>query len=297
LTGHPPECIQNEDAGDPAKIHDHPPTPNPQTKHTMKTTSLVKVLGIATLAAAASIATSQAQTLIAHYELQETSLTPSGAVYNGVEDSTGTQVDGSYWAVADLGSTVSGLVGQAGPNVGGDTLSYGFLESNDWGVSTNVSNLLPATGNFAVYVTFKTTTPFTGDQGHLFSNNNGSNAGRANLFVSNGVVGWFQNNGVTLTSTTNVTDGNWYTVGIAREGIRFELILDGSVVATGNSSGAIDTATTWMLGRQRNGVNPFEGNISDVQVYDGYIVIPEPGTFVLLGLGLGALVLVRRRRH
>jgi hypothetical protein len=263
----------------------------------MKTTSLVKVLGIATLAAAASIATSQAQTLIAHYELQETSLTPSGAVYNGVEDSTGTQVDGSYWAVAGLGSTVSGLVGQAGPNVGGDTLSYGFLESNDWGVSTNVSNLLPATGNFAVYVTFKTTTPFTGDQGHLFSNNNGSNVGRANLFVSNGVVGWFQNNGVTLTSTTNVTDGNWYTVGIAREGIRFDLILDGSIVATGDSSGAIDTATTWMLGRQRNGVNPFEGNISDVQVYDGYIVIPEPGTFVLLGLGLGALVLVRRRRH
>jgi hypothetical protein len=271
----------------------------------MKTTSLVKVLGIATLAAAASIATSQAQTLIAHWELEETSLSDvGGGTYGYITESVAPTSIGRYWAVTGQQAYIDSVINQPGPG-GADARAYRFDRTNNYGVSTYNDSIIPATGDFSIVVSFKKT--YDGFQGHLFSNNN-AQAGRANLFLQSPNVAagdpmrlrWFLNNGSSfeMEGTTDILDDTWYDASISRQGNNWELRLNGNLEAAGTDSQAIGQGGNfyWMIGRDRGGANPFDGEISDVKVYDGY-VIPEPGTFVLLGLGLGALVLVRRRRH
>jgi len=258
----------------------------------MKTTSLVKVLGIATLAAAASIATSQAQTLIAHYEFNETSLTDPGNTgeFGPVVDSTGTQANADYVAIP--GFNISTRINQAGPS--GDK-AFLFLRNTTYGVNTNQVDLLSATGDFSVLMSINTGYKVAGQILYLFSNNN-NQAGRSDLYLQDGLLKWFHNGGVSLADTTDIADNTWHTVGIARENNDFKLIVDNNVVDTDSSAGAMSQTVDWWIGLRPTKQSPYDGYISDVKIYDA-AVIPEPGTFVLLGLGLGALVLVRRRRH
>jgi hypothetical protein len=279
---------------------------------------LVKVLGIATLAAVASIATSQAQTLIHHWDLEEqfSDLSwQSGAPFNGnwgiVTDAYDTQ-GGAYLGFNNDatgtnsisgGSALDNLVGKTGPG-NGDNYAFEF-EAINAGTYTNriytyQTDAVPTTGDFSIYVSFNTS--YDGFQGHLFSNNAGQ-AGRANLYVENGRLKWFLNNGSSFvleeTTPTDVADGDWHVGGIAKNGDDWDLVLDGNIIASGsnNQSPSATAGNYWTIGGAKTGANLFDGLISDVKVYDGYIVIPEPGSFALLGLGLGALVLVRRRRH
>ena len=249
---------------------------------------VVSLLAVSSLSGAA---------LIHHWTLDETSLTWEGGVWNGVQNSVAGNPVGALWGYAET-SDLSGVVGQPGvPLYSGDN-SFNFIEpSGISGVNTGVMTAIPATGDFTLLVWMKTTAHATG-QGHLFSNNN-NQSGRANLAVLDGKLFWFVNGGLNAASNvaidsgaTKVNDGQWYQAGVARQGDRFDLLLNGDVVASGNSTAQISENQLWMIGRMRAFSGDFDGSIADVKIYDQYI--PEPATLLLLGLG--AAVLRRSRK-
>jgi hypothetical protein len=232
--------------------------------------------------------------LIHQWALDETSLTWNGTVWVDVIDSVPGNPTGQLWGYTSTSPVNTTVINQPGvPLYTGDT-AYNFTEST--GISAaflNNMSPIPTTGDFTVKVWMNTTNLHTA-QGHLFSNNN-NQAGRANLYLLNGALAWFQNGGVSLVDATadkgSIFDGNWHEVGIARQGDRFDLLRDGLVVATGNSTTAFTTTQSWMIGRMRASNGDYEGSIADVKVYDTYI--PEPATLLLLGLGA---MLVRKTR-
>jgi hypothetical protein len=208
---------------------------------------------------------------------------------------------GRYWAAAGQSNYIASVINQSGPG-GGDARAYRFESNNAYGVSTYMGGVVPATNEFRIVVSFKTDADYSASQGHLFSNNNGSNAGRANLMVIGNQLGFFVEGvtgggaNISLDSGTNlVNDGQWHVADVRRDSSNnWSLYLDSQLMDTGTGSVSIEQTTYWMLGRQRNGGNPFAGEISDVKVYD---VIPEPGTLSLLGIPLLGLLLRRRFRR
>lgn len=238
-------------------------------------------------------------TLIHHWALDETSLTFDGSTWSGVQDSTSSTA-GNLWGYAsgdDLTQTGLGVLGNAGP-LGGSDFAYDFaVDSGTSGVATNISTALPATGDFTLLAWIQTTNPQT-SQGHVFSNNN-AQTGRANLFVQNKkALFWAQ--GFTdgaISSTSDVDDGIWHLLGVARSSGTFYLSVDGEVQDSFDGpSVSIDQGTMWMIGRQRSYAGNYEGLVGDVQVYDEALAdyVPEPATLAMLGLGGLCL---RRRRH
>jgi len=224
--------------------------------------------------------------LIAHYELEESGMVWGSGVWGPVNDIAGSN-DGVLWGFGEVdGAAVSNsVINQSGPGVRGDNRAYDFATTNSSGTSISgiatPNTLIPATGNFTVLVAFKTSS-HAADQGHLFSNNN-NQTGRANLMVYNSKLSWWHKDGAFLNSSVSVNDGNWHVGGIAREGNRFDLYLDGDIVASSESSTAISTTYQWLIGRSRNNYDAvdYNGLISDVKVYDAY-AIPLKGTIIMV---------------
>jgi hypothetical protein len=210
---------------------------------------------------------------IAQWKLDETTLPWTGA-YAPVPDAAG-GTDGVLfgYAAGDQAVVDGTVVNRDGPGGGADR-AYDFApDTGISGVNTNRPNALPATGDFTLLVSMKTTDPHTA-QGHLFSNNNGQ-AGRANLHLQAGALTWFHNGGVTLNEPDSpVFDGKWHRVGVMRRGSEWSLLRDGAVVATGSSAAAIGQDTEWMIGRMRAFNGNFEGMIGDVTVINHAISDP-----------------------
>ena len=256
-----------------------------------KTIGLICVLAMAAASNAA---------LVHHWALDEPSLTWNGSGWTGVQESVSSTV-GDLWGYTsstdDLTQTGLGVLGNAGP-LGGSDFAYDFaVDTGISGVATNVSTALPATGDFTLLAWIKTDNAHSA-QGHVFSNNN-AQAGRANLFLQNKkALFWAQ--GFTdgpIVSTSDVDDGIWHLLGIARSSGTFYLSVDGEVQDSFDGpSVSIDQGTMWMMGRQRSYTGNYEGLVGDVQVYNEALAdyVPEPATLVLLGLGGLCL---RRRRH
>ncbi len=253
-----------------------------------------------------------------HWALDETTLPTVVSGAWGVVADTGTTpaTDGRMFGYAVTSPLPAGVVGNAGPT--GFGTSYNFIElagSNAVaGVFTNSNNAIPTVGDFSLFLQVATTDQQAA-QGHLFSNNNGQ-AKRSNLYLSAGSLGFFlsggafdtDNNGTsngdafsvavnsTIPGGINIFDGAYHQIGLAREGTRFDLTVDGAVIysATTTTTGAFDDiSTSWMIGRARSNNNDFDGSIADVQVHDVYMV-PEPSSLSLLGLSV--MLLARRRR-
>ncbi|MBN1558222.1 MAG: hypothetical protein JW951_08755 [Lentisphaerae bacterium] len=216
--------------------------------------------------------------LVAHYEFEETGLTDQGGgAFGPVEDSTGNQSDAAYVAAAGQETYIAGVINQSGPG-DGDARAFHFDRENTYGVNTYEADLIPATGDFTVLVSFKTTYNSSAQQHDLISCNNGQ-TGRSSLMVINNTLLWFHQGGVTLASSAVVNDGAWHVAGIAREGDRWDLYLDGNVVNTGTSSAAITQTVNWRIGVRADISSPFDGEISDVKVYNHY-AIPSEATRV-----------------
>jgi hypothetical protein len=100
--------------------------------------------------------------LIAHYELEESSLVYlAHGIWGPVNDTAGSN-DGVLWGFFEVdGAAVSNnVILQTGPGLRGDNRAYDFAATNSSGASVSgvatVNTLIPATGDFTVLVTFKT---------------------------------------------------------------------------------------------------------------------------------------------
>jgi hypothetical protein len=247
------------------------PNPNIPREQMMKIEQRMPALttGIAILAMGSVCAHAG---LVAHYEFEEEDLVDEGrGVFGVVQESTGNQPAAKYWAADGEGGYIAGVINQPGPG-GEDARAYRFDRSNQYGVSTYEKALVPADGDFTIEVSFRT--DHTGPQGHLVSNNAGPTApGRANLYIERGELKWFHGseNEVSLVGRAmNVADGEWHVAAISRKGDRWELSLDGQVLDSINDSQSLGSAEFWMIGRDRAGYHPFDGEISDVKIYDEY---------------------------
>lgn len=181
------------------------------------------------------------------------------------------------------------IIKQPGPTPG----DWSYLFDDPAAVlNTGSTNLVPATADWSVTVTFFTQYDHpSGDQGQIFSNNDGADPQRGSLYVYKGVVGYWQKDGPAMASSARVDDGSWHTVMVTRVGSDWALYLDDMVtpVSTASYAGTVAQSVEWVIGNGSAGYDyDFHGYISDVE-----LTVPEPATLFLLGLGG---LLLRRRK-
>lgn len=187
------------------------------------------------------------------------------------------------------GTTTTGLFGDAtgvlaNPGAITGDLAYLFkgTTANNGGnaVATPLTNVLPATGNFSVFVRAKFARNYQGGARMLLSNNNGQ-AGRVDFGI-NGTstapnqLTFFANGtpAVSLsfadsTASPILFDDGWHEVGIVRSGSSFQLYVDGVARGTaGTSSLAINTTTGYRIGRRTAFTGFFNNAITEVQVFN-----------------------------
>ena len=193
--------------------------------------------------------------------------TLAGGILESVSGSTAGQLFGDS----------SGVILKPGANAA--DRSFLFNGTNN-AVSTELSNLLPATGSFSVFVTAKFATNYQGGGRLLFSNNN-AQGGRIDFGV-NGTAGTPNQLTFFYGGTTNLSlaftdsvatpilfDGGWHEVGIVRSGNSYQLYVDGVARGSaGTSSLAISTNTVYRIGRRHAFSGFYNNSISEVQVFD-----------------------------
>lgn len=126
-------------------------------------------------------------------------------------------------------------------------------------------------------------------------------------------------NGVNTTSGIPINDDEWHqlvmTIDLTAESDQLRLYVDGELFGVQTLSGAslaFPTFNNFEVGRlgRSSPTDYYGGFIDDVQVYDTALsesdilflyenpgqAVPEPGTFVLAGIGLGVLCLFLRRK-
>jgi hypothetical protein len=130
---------------------------------------------------------------------------------------------------------------------------------------------------------------------------------------------WFYNEwtGWSPTSNTTVTDGSWHhIVGVHDEGGNVSIYVDGAMEDSDTDHGLGDppSGTPLIFGGCWDGstvIEHYNGLIDDVQIYNNAltgdevrylyanpgktIVVPEPSTMLLLGLGLMGVAGIRRK--
>jgi hypothetical protein len=184
--------------------------------------------------------------------------------------------------VATVFGDVTGVVGNPGVTAADRAFLFKGNAANNGGnaVSTEITNVLPASGDFSVFVTAKFATNYQGGGRILFSNNN-SQAGRVDFAIDGNATtpnrltffyGGTPNMSISFTDSVSspvLFDGAWHEVGVTRTGNIYQLYVDGVARgAAGSSSLAISTNTVYRIGR-RNAFSGFFNNaISEVQVFD-----------------------------
>jgi hypothetical protein len=71
-------------------------------------------------------------------------------------------------------------------------------------------------------------------------------------------------------STTNVADGNWHHIEVARSGTNLRLFIDGSLEATATNSTTFDCGTNLYIGRYPGSASGhFQGNLDEIYLNNG----------------------------
>ena len=185
-----------------------------------------------------------------HWQLEET----SGAT---AEDSLGSR-DG-----ANTGVTMD----QAGPG-DPDFKAYSF-NGDDNKVALG-SGWIPATGDFAVTIKFKTNNAQgrSCDQGHLLSWNDEQDDYRGSIYIQEGTLGLWMKNGPAISWGGGTTDGNWHTMELFRQGDSWTLSVDGSGNSTNNGV-SFPQNININIGHGDAACYGFNGTISDVLYREG----------------------------
>lgn len=176
----------------------------------------------------------------------------------------------------------TGVIGNPGATAADRAYLFKGNTANNAGnaVSTEITNVLPATGSFSVFVTAKFATNYQGGGRLLFSNNN-SQGGRIDFAIDGNAttpnrLTFFYGGTTSMSISFNdsvatpiLFDGGWHEVGIARSGTSYQLYVDGVARGTaGTSSLAISTTTVYRIGRRTAFSGFFNNAISEVQVFD-----------------------------
>jgi hypothetical protein len=202
-------------------------------------------------------------------------------------------VSGSTDAV--LFGDAAGVVGNPGVVPADQAYLFKGNAANTAGnaVSTGLTDVLPATGDFSVFVTAFFPADYQGGGRLLFSNNN-SQAGRIDFGVNGTPTvpnqltfflgGSPANMSIAFTDSTvtpSLFNGAWHEVGVTRTGTTFQLYVDGVAVgASGTGSVAISTGTLYRIGRRTAFSGFFNNAISEVQVFND---VRTQGVPILLG--------------
>ena len=186
-------------------------------------------------------------------------------------------VSGSNSAV--LFGTTTGVVGN--PGVDANDLAYLFNGVGN-GVSTGLTNVLPASGPFGVFVTARFPTNYTGGARMLLSNNN-AQAGRIDFGIDGAAatpnkltffLGGSPNLSLAFTDSTSTPvlfDGNFHEVGITRTGTTYQLYVDGVAKGTSStSSTTISSNVNYLIGRRTAYSGFFNNLITEVQVFNDF---------------------------
>jgi hypothetical protein len=146
------------------------------------------------------------------------------------------------------------------------------------------------------------TTP-SGGYAILFRTNTGGGEVRFWDYSTNNNIGTAAVNGATPTNTQSfdggtLVSGTWYTAQVEMQDVGGQVVFSASLFETGvGQIGAtkqwIDT-TSPVLGAGQWGMRLSTAG-GHTMLVDNVSVIPEPGTLVLLGVALGAVLLFRRR--
>jgi hypothetical protein len=238
--------------------------PNPIDLETMKTRARFRILLLVTCGT--SCVTAE---LTRRWALNDP--TPTGIL----ESVSGT-------TVATLFGDASGVVGNPGVDVADRAFLFKGNVANNGGnaVSTELSNVLPAIGDFSVFVTAKFATNYQGGGRLLFSNNNGQ-AGRIDFAIDGNATtpnrltffyGGTANMSISFADSVTsplLFDGGWHEVGVTRSGDTYQLHVDGVARGLpGTSSLLISTNTVYRIGRRNAFTGFFNNAISEVQVFD-----------------------------
>jgi hypothetical protein len=263
--------------------------------------------------------------LIAHYTLDETSGTTtadsSGNALNGTVSGGAIGAVGAIQSTTGISGNAYSFSGTTAQRVDADFAKWGDLNLNPgYTVSLWLKWTVPGANNRSVAVS-------------LAADGGGVNDRYADLGVGTSTganvnadgSGYARHRGTLTTVDTDplkaddppnggFDDGTWHLLTGVFTNTGVTVYFDGNQVdsATGNGGDiAFDALTLGLLQRPggQTDVDPFEGAIDDVQIYDQALTlseigtlfanpgqtIPEPSSTALLGLGGLALVLRRRR--
>ena len=178
------------------------------------------------------------------------------------------------------------VAGVSGKGAWFDEASYGIIRDS--------AGLLPAVGDFSVFL-------WAGKQGggpagehYLLGNNPSFNeTGRCGIIANfsggeSGCVGWLLNGGANLASTSTFTDGRWHHVGVIRRGGRFELWMDGVCEASADvaESVALSAVEDWRVCDNGQGLANVRGGpcaMDSLQVYGAALEAEDVATLFARG--------------
>ena len=151
--------------------------------------------------------------------------------------------------------------------------------------------------------------PASGQPGPSMSfrlrDNGNPNTGLDDYYLGNDTVG--------TSTTVNISDGSWHFVAATWNGTDKTLYVDGAQIGQEALTNGLNLANQgFNIGADGSGSEPFDGNLSDVAIYNAALsasqlqsiqttgnfavaAVPEPGAIILLAAGASGMLLLRKR--